>query len=241
MNHFICLTEKQTSMNTSIKTNHVRVLVWVLTQPENHDTKAKQVKETWGKRADMLLFMSDKNDASLPAIGLNTSRGREHLSEKSMRAFQHVYDHHYEDADWFMKADDDTYVIVENLRRMLRDYDPSLPVYFGHHFNMYGHNGYMSGGSGYVLSKEALRRFGTRDVYTCPNVYNDEDVDVGRCLSTLGVRIGDSNDARNRSRFHCFPITDHIFGRYPKWYFKIDKFHGRKVSFHRSIMHVYLK
>lgn len=51
------------------------------------------------------------------------------------------------------------YVILENLRYMLYPTDPNDPIYFGCKFKPYVTQGYMSGGAGYVLSKEALRRF----------------------------------------------------------------------------------
>ena len=42
----------------------VRVLCWVMTAPGNHDLKAKHVKATWGKRCNILLFMSTEEGSN---------------------------------------------------------------------------------------------------------------------------------------------------------------------------------
>jgi hypothetical protein len=63
--------------------------------------------------------------------GHSVSTGRDWLWAKTRAAFEHVYAHYYNDYDWFVKADDDTYMIVDNLRRMLTGYTPSKPIWFG--------------------------------------------------------------------------------------------------------------
>ena len=56
-----------------------------------------------------------------------------------------------------VQGDDDAYVIVENLRYLLDQYDSGSPVYLGHLYKRFHKEGYMSGGASYVLSREALR------------------------------------------------------------------------------------
>jgi glycoprotein-N-acetylgalactosamine 3-beta-galactosyltransferase len=98
----------------------VRVLCWIMTSPASVNTKARHIKVTWGRRCNTLLFMSSVNEPTLPAVGLNVSDGYEHLWGKTRAAFKYIYRQHRNDADWFLKADDDTYVIVENLRHLLK-------------------------------------------------------------------------------------------------------------------------
>lgn len=209
----------------------VRVLCWVMTSPDNFEKKAKHVKATWGKRCNILLFMSTEAEPNLPVIKLEgLHEGRDNLWGKTKQAFKYVYEHYRDKADWFMKADDDTYVIVENLRYMLEAYNSSQPIYFGCKFKPYVRQGYMSGGAGYVLSREALNRFVNRALADKEQVIcktkdhtGAEDVEMGKCLENVNVVAGDSRDSMGRGRFFPFVPEHHLIpGHVSKdfWYWQ---------------------
>lgn len=90
--------------------NEVRILCYIFTHADNHKTKMRHVKNTWGKRCNKLLIMSTKLDPEFPEIVvLPVENGRSHLWYKARLALKYVYDHHLNDADWFLRADDDKY------------------------------------------------------------------------------------------------------------------------------------
>ncbi|XP_017096909.2 glycoprotein-N-acetylgalactosamine 3-beta-galactosyltransferase 1 [Drosophila bipectinata] len=192
----------------------VRILCWVMTNPTNHKKKARHVKRTWGKHCNKLLFMSSGHDNELPTVQLDVGEGRENLWAKVKAAFTYVYQHHYDDADWFYKADDDTYAVIENMRYMLYPYDPKTPVHFGFKFKPFVKQGYMSGGAGYILSKEALRRFVVEGIpnkkYCLPGTVINEDIEIGKCMANLNVTAGDSRDERGRGRMFPFIPEHHL-------------------------------
>lgn len=47
-------------------------------------------------------------DPALPSVALPVGEGRKFLWGKTKRAFEYVYKHYFDKADWFLKADDDT-------------------------------------------------------------------------------------------------------------------------------------
>ncbi|XP_046744738.1 glycoprotein-N-acetylgalactosamine 3-beta-galactosyltransferase 1-like isoform X2 [Diprion similis] len=205
----------------------IRVLCWVMTSPKNHQTKARHVKATWGKRCNILLFMSSEADTNLPAIALPVKEGRDNLWAKTKEAFKYVYENYRDKADWFMKADDDTFVIVENLRYMLQSYSPEAPLYFGCRFKPFVKQGYMSGGAGYVLSQKGLRTLvedGLTDKTKCrADNGGAEDVEMGKCLENIGVRAMDTRDPHGRGRFFPFVPEHHLIPNHVDknfWYWK---------------------
>uniref|UniRef100_A0A3Q3MWH3 Core 1 synthase, glycoprotein-N-acetylgalactosamine 3-beta-galactosyltransferase 1, like b n=1 Tax=Labrus bergylta TaxID=56723 RepID=A0A3Q3MWH3_9LABR len=181
----------------------VRILCWVMTAPNNLEKKTRHVKSTWSRHCNIVIFMSSVDDPDFPTVGLGTKEGRDQLYWKTIKAFHYVYEHHINEADWFLKADDDTYVIVDNLRLVL--------------FTN------MSGGAGYVLSKEALRRFvGGFKTNVCTHASSTEDVEMGRCMEKVGVLAGDSRDSMQRETFHPFVPEHHLTHKFPKsfWYWR---------------------
>ncbi|XP_061076257.1 glycoprotein-N-acetylgalactosamine 3-beta-galactosyltransferase 1-B isoform X2 [Conger conger] len=199
----------------------VRVLCWVMTGPKNLEKKARHVRATWTRHCNVVLFMSSVEDPDFPTVGLGTKEGRDQLYWKTIRAFQYALEKHGDEADWFLKADDDTFVVLENLRWFLANHTPEEPVYFGRRFKPYVKQGYMSGGAGYVLSKEALRRFVEGfSTKVCAHSSPVEDLALGRCMEKVGVRAGDSRDTLGRETFNPFSPEQHLTSQFPKsfWY-----------------------
>ncbi|XP_054767715.2 glycoprotein-N-acetylgalactosamine 3-beta-galactosyltransferase 1-like [Lytechinus pictus] len=194
----------------------VRILCWVMTGPQNIDTKAVHIHATWGKRCNKVIFISSEPSDKIPIVKVATQEGRDFLWQKTRGAFQYIYDNLLNDYDWFLKADDDTFVIVENLRYFLLKYSPDTSIYFGHKFKPYVRQGYMSGGGGYVTSRQGVKNLveiAFKDPKKCWGTDHRggaEDVEIGKCLENAGVVAGDSRDALQRNRFHPFQPEAHL-------------------------------
>ncbi len=150
------------------------------------------------------------------------------LTTKIYAALKDVYSNH-KNYDWYLKADDDTFVFVDNLRLFLSDKNSSEPVVYGYDFKTYG--GYQSGGAGYALSKESIKRLGERlisDEKSCPNS-GTEDLDVGRCLRKLGGYSNKSIDEFGRERFHIGDIFYHFNGKLAQWHMEMAENQPKSV------------
>ncbi|EDV99588.1 GH12343 [Drosophila grimshawi] len=175
--HFDVLRHDHPTDNTSLANQlkkDVRILCWVMTNPNNHKLKARHVKRTWGKRCNILLFMSSEADDELPTVKLDVGEGRENLWRKA---------------------------VIENIKAFVAQR-------------------YMSGGVGYVLSCEALRRLVVEGNPISETVIN-EDIEIGKCMENLNVTAGDSRDINGQGPCHQFqkskerngqPLSPHILG-----------------------------
>lgn len=125
-----------------------RILCLILTSPKYFVTRAKAVNNTWASRCDRYLFITEplRNNADsteltianqLPLAPIqNITAGYNHLTRKSYLAFVFAYETYFNDYEWFVKADDDTYLFVDHLKTFLSDKNASEPVTYGYNFKV---------------------------------------------------------------------------------------------------------
>ena len=138
----------------TMEPGHPSIACGILTMPENWDTKVKAVEYTWAKRCDYRYYIYSKSNYTSPQGGtpIDVKEGRDDLTGKSHALFRYLYKSLGDKVDWYVKADDDTYIIVENLKMILSRLDPNEAYYVGQTIrNTQGIPGvswYNSGGAG---------------------------------------------------------------------------------------------
>uniref|UniRef100_M4BCH0 N-acetylgalactosaminide beta-1,3-galactosyltransferase n=1 Tax=Hyaloperonospora arabidopsidis (strain Emoy2) TaxID=559515 RepID=M4BCH0_HYAAE len=119
-----------------------RVLCWVNTYHANHDARLDAIKRTWGTKCDKLLFMSDVEDPRIPTVRIVAPPSHEMLWQKHREIVRLlVREYQEEDYDWIFKCDDDTFLIMENLKQYLISPDIEAlakqgPVLLGHRMTL---------------------------------------------------------------------------------------------------------
>jgi glycoprotein-N-acetylgalactosamine 3-beta-galactosyltransferase len=120
----------------------VRVLCWVNTFHGNHEKRLRTIQRTWGKKCDKLLFMSDVEDLSIPTVRIMAPPLHETLWQKHREIVRMLVREYTEgDFDWILKCDDDTFVIMENLKQLLlsslvRNLPRDEPAILGHRMTL---------------------------------------------------------------------------------------------------------
>ncbi|CAM9142675.1 unnamed protein product, partial [Chrysoparadoxa australica] len=232
-----------------------KILCLIYTYHKKH-YKVKVIRGTWASRCNGMLVFSDQDDNTIPTHKINHEGAEEYQNiwQKIRAIWKHVHHWYRDDYEWFLVAGDDTYFLMENLRKYLLSKEITaaseglLPMYLGRRMKQDDGIRFNAGGPGYILNRKALAVLiqNMDDARCQPHAsVSWEDVQVAKCLALSGVLPYDTRDKLGRERFHPFSPGAHFAYRIPPpgvkdWYprFSFDLKEGRdccapdSISFH---------
>ena len=246
-----------------------KILCMIYSTSEGH-AKIQRIRETWGPKCDGFMVASNVTNPEFNAVSITHKFDERYKNmwQKVRTMWSYVYDHYYNDYDWFHVGGDDLYLIVENLRYYLESeeiktaanggvYLPlgnetkQVPLYLGCRQKRRGRKKdiYNSGGSGYTLNKAALKALVTNGL---PKLYVDtktsaEDVLIAWVLRRLAIFPYETKDEMGSERYN--PHSPGFLYRYRKsnakgdWYsrYSIDIQPGLNHSSVHSVAFHYIK
>ena len=137
---------------------------FILAQPDNFFHRTSVVWKTWAKECDDFRFISIipklylEHSVKKPHGSIETSfpfpllqpanfdkEDYKQLTSKIYLTLIELYKS-YNDYDWYLKADDDTFVFVDHLRDFIADKNPQQPLKYGYNLKTW-----QSGGAGFEM------------------------------------------------------------------------------------------
>ena len=239
------------------------IYIGVLTCKKYLSTRAISINNTWGnieyltsdfsKRKIEYFAKIPKNEyPDYPGMNVNNL---EHIDpnlddkvyppqQKAFSMLQHICQNELNNYKWFIRADDDVYVDINGLEKLLDRIDSNRITYLGQagsgwvehrdKLGLYGHN-FCMGGPGVVFSHALMKKM-------CPHISKckteimskEEDVELGRCvLKYAGVECTHSWEGIKRFH-HAYDGT--YKGTYP--YSDDDLENNEKVRNAMTLHHV---
>ncbi|KAJ8348760.1 hypothetical protein SKAU_G00273490 [Synaphobranchus kaupii] len=160
-------------------------------------------KDTWGKHCDKTEFYTSESANDLEAVDLHEKDEWLRVRKALIHAFQNAGG-----MRWFFLAQATTFAIIENLKHLLLDKDPSQPFYLGRTVKS-GQLEYVEYNSGVVLSYEALRQLVNtfQDPLKCPaGGYGmwklSLEKELALCMKYSGIFAENGEDFRGNRLFN---------------------------------------
>jgi len=177
------------------------------------------ISETWGRKCDGLLFASDNhsNETGHVLLKSNSRRGFSYKSmiQRVRTMLAYLYDNFLDDYDFFHLSGDDVFMIVENMKEFLAsdkvkqwDEVPDQYVFAGFWMQM-GDKFYLGGGSGYTISRKALKAYVEGPLQTCETGMEGSAEDLvlmGICLNNFTSKLIYTADSSGAHRYHQSPV-----------------------------------
>ncbi|KAJ8683621.1 hypothetical protein QAD02_019413 [Eretmocerus hayati] len=212
-----------TNLTSKIHKKEGLLFVGVMTAKKYLGSRARAVHESWGSDIPGSLSFYSSEDSrppidypNLPLVALPKVDDSYPPQKKSFLMLQHMWREHGSDYEWFLRADDDLYVRMDRLEKLLRSIDSKKPLYIGQagrgnseEFGLlsleYDEN-FCMGGPGVLLSRETLKRIVPHIKYCLSNLYTThEDVELGRCVRKFaGISCTWSYEVRKLWLLLCF-------------------------------------
>jgi hypothetical protein len=213
-------------IETSRENRNVKLFCAIYTHSNAvHQTDA--ISETWGPRCDGLLYAGNESSIETGHMHLpcNSRKkfGYKGLVQRTRSILAYLYDNFLNDYDFFHLSGDDTYLIVENLKEFLasekvQEWDEKpdqylMAGYWMHWGDMKDGYFYLGGGSGYTLSRKALKAYVEGPLQTCKHAFKDysskEDLIFTDCARDLTTKFIDTRDSLGAHRYHQLPVQRH--------------------------------